>query len=503
MKFFTLFITLLIGIFTANAQTVTTYAGTPLKSGNSKTATPRLSAKIAQPYGIDIDSKGNVYIAETGNHVISLIYASNDNVQVRVGAVGQASFKDALSTTSRFNAPKGLVVGLNDEVYVADCDNHVIRKISAFESAGNAQTVTVFCGKHGTSGDYYTKKPGYADGGPNVAQFRSPTDIDMDASGNMYVTDKENHCIRKIDPQGNVTTFAGTPETPGFADGPAAQAKFNTPTGIYVNGSDVYVADRLNSRIRKISNGQVTTVVDGLWTPDDVVIIGGSYYVIDQHRIKKYDGSTLTTYAGPDQLNIFGFKDGTGTEARFYNPKCLLVVNTDQLLISDQDNHVLRKIMNCNGFKPTITKNGYVLTATAGTTYQWYIYETAINGATSQSYTVTKTADYSVEVTLANGCYNISDKLHVEYTSSIEDQTVNNWLVYPNPVQDELTISGINVFNSETKISLFDLTGKEIMIKPILKGSEFLINTSELNRGIYFVRIEDGNNLSYSRFIRL
>jgi hypothetical protein len=418
-KILLLVISILISNSLIHSQTVVTYAGIPNEAGNSQLMGPRLTTKLYRPGNIAVDSKGNMWISESGNHVITVLMASNENLKYRVGAHEQASFKDATGITSRFNTPMGIAVSPDDDIYVADYNNHVIRKITKFENLGVNQIVTVFAGSYGVSGDYYTPKSGYADGGLNTARFNGPTDLAFDASGNLYVVDQGNHCIRKVDASGNVTTFAGQPGLAGNTNGDAlSTAKFNTPTGIFIEGNDIYIADRLNSSIRKISGGQVTTVVDGLWTPSDLVKVGSKYYISDQHRVQLYDGSSLSVYVGSPNLNDPGSKNGKGTDARFKNISGLMFYN-NELYIADQDNHVIRAVVNCQGYKPTITKNELKLTASEGMYYQWFNAGAVISGATNRNYNVTQTGDYSVSVTSLKGCVATSDEMHVDYSSSI------------------------------------------------------------------------------------
>ncbi len=469
------------------AQTVITYAGKPQTPGSAKTAVYRTDAKLYQPYGIAYDSKGNLYIAESGNHVISIIYADDEKLQIRVGGAGQASFRDGTGIVSRFNAPRGLVVGPNDEVYVADYDNHVIRKIDPFTSAGNPQNVVVFAGKHGVSGDYYTAQPGYADGPATKAQFNGPSDLAIDNNGYIYVADRNNHCIRQIDPQGNVTTIAGVPGSPGYSDGNALTAQFNTPTGLFVDGNDIYVADKLNSRIRKISHGTVSTVVEGLWTPVDLTIVNGIFYIIDQHRILTYDGQNLSTYAGPENLNVYGFQDGLAEVALFYNPSNIIALSNGELMISDKDNHIIRMIKECKGFKPTITQSGNTLTATEGIAYQWYINDSKIPGANSRTYTIHQSAYYSVEVTNQDQCIGKSDPYYATLSSVLESGDGIKIMVYPIPASSYLNVVLDNL-SGNFNYRICNALGKEFMSGQLKTGINQLPVTG-LNPGLYILEV--------------
>jgi uncharacterized repeat protein (TIGR02543 family) len=177
---------------------------------------------------------------------------------------------------------------------------------------------------------------GYADGTGTEAMFRDLTACAVGADGNIYVADLSNHCIRKVTPEGVVTTLAGSGGTFGYADGTGTEARFYSPTGVAVDADGIiYVADQANNRIRKVTpEGVVTTFAgstegsaDGTGTeakfshPRGVAVgADGNIYVADtfNHRICKVTPEgVVTTLAGGSG---FGSVDGTGTAARFYQP---------------------------------------------------------------------------------------------------------------------------------------------------------------------------------------
>ncbi|SVA25118.1 uncharacterized protein METZ01_LOCUS77972, partial [marine metagenome] len=212
---------------------------------------------------------------------------------------------------------------------------------------------------------------GFLDGTGTTAKFRYPTDVAVDASGNIYVADSYNHRIRKITPDGVVTTLAGSGYT-GSTDATGILARFNYPSGVAAdNNGNVYVADKNNSRIRKISSaGVVTTLAgssygyyDGTGTdakfryPMDVAVDGsGTVFVADQnnHLIRKIlaDG-TVTTLAGSGSS---GNTNGTGTEASFYSPGGVDVDDNGIVYVADVNNHRIRKI-SVSGVVTTIAGN--------------------------------------------------------------------------------------------------------------------------------------------------
>jgi sugar lactone lactonase YvrE len=148
-----------------------------------------------------------------------------------------SGYADGPAAEAQFNGPRGVAVDAKGNVYVADTGNHRIRMISP------AGQVTTLAGG---------SEPGYKDGKGSEARFNYPADIAADAAGNLYVADTANHCIRKITPEGVVTTLAGNGK-PGDTDGPLAEAQFRAPEGVAVDSQgNVYVADTGNQRIRKI-----------------------------------------------------------------------------------------------------------------------------------------------------------------------------------------------------------------------------------------------------------
>ena len=182
-----------------------------------------------------------------------------------------------------------MAVDGSGNVYVADTNNHTIRKIT---SAG---VVTTLAGTAGTSGS--TNATGTA------ATFNRPRGVAVDGSGNIYVADTDNHIIRKITSGGVVTTFAGTAGNPGSTDGSGAAARFNYPNGLAVDvNGDVYVADTGNHTVRRItSDGVVSTLVgqagNGTFTPGDlpatvnaptsVAVMGGKVYIASRNAVLK------------------------------------------------------------------------------------------------------------------------------------------------------------------------------------------------------------------------
>ena len=267
-----------------------------------------------------------------------------------------AGFANGTGSAAQFYYPYGPAVDSSGTVYVGDSGNHRIRKIT---SVG---VVTTLAG---------SGVAGFADGTGSAAQFNFPTGVAVDPSGTVYVAD--NQRIRKITPAGVVTTLAGS-GVAGFADGTGSAAQFNYPRGVAVDSSGtVYVADRYNNRIRKITSAGVVTTLAGSGTqgfangagsvaqfdgPSGMAVdSSGTVYVGDSgnQRIRKITSAgVVTTLAGS---GTYGFADGAGSAARFKYPDGVAVDSAGTVYVGDSMNRRIRKITP-EGFVTTLAGDG-------------------------------------------------------------------------------------------------------------------------------------------------
>ena len=276
----------LIRLMTPGAV-VSTYAGMPNVTGSVNG--PDTLSTFNKAFSVAADGSGNVYVADAGNNIIRLINPSGTvSTFAGTGIAGAADGKD----TATFNAPMGVAVDQSGNVYVADYENDLIRKITP------GGLVSTLAGKSGVSG--------LVDGADTAARFNLPESLAVDGDGNIYVADNGNNAIRKITPAGVVSTIAGSGTT-GNANGTGRSASFNSPFGITVDASgNIYVADSGNNLIRKI-------------TPD----------------------GTVNTFAGSGAK---GAGNGTGTAASFNTPAGLAADAAGNIYVSDENNNLIRKI---------------------------------------------------------------------------------------------------------------------------------------------------------------
>jgi sugar lactone lactonase YvrE len=301
---------------------------------------PALSAKFKVPFDVAVAADGTIYVADAGNHRIRKIQAGQVSTFAGNGTNGIVNGNGSLA---QFKYPYHIALDANGNIYTLDVSDWRIRKISP------AANVSTYAG---------TATAGFADGPVGTAQFRaSEGAIVAEEHGNIYVADFSNQRIRKISISGQVTTIAGTGVS-GFNDGNGETAQFNYPSGIAIDKQgNLYVGDGLNLRIRKITpNGQVSTFagsgisgdVDGdagvaqFTYINDMVIDGqGNLYAADNNRIRKISPQgVVSTIAG----SIAGYADGDGASAKFNDPAGLGIDAQGNIYVADVANSRIRKI---------------------------------------------------------------------------------------------------------------------------------------------------------------
>jgi len=328
------------------AATVQSLAGFPDAKGFADGATT--AARFSDPAGLAVDSFGNVFIADSANHLIRKLSAKGV-VSTVAGKPGAAGFNDGASSDAHFDTPSALAVAKDGTLFISDTGNHTIRRRTI---DGQITTLAGFAGSFGPT-----------NGLGSIARFNGPLGITFAPNGDLVVADSGNHAIRRITQAGKVTTLSGTPEQWGAIDGKGDQVRFNGPVAVAFNRSgNLYVSDSFNHAIRQITpDGTVTTFagklgedgfVDG---PRDAARLGapaemafdsdGNLFVADAfyntvHKISP--DSTVSTVAG--LAGQYGTDNGVGAVARFLNPYGLVLLPDASIVLSDTYNQTIRQL---------------------------------------------------------------------------------------------------------------------------------------------------------------
>jgi sugar lactone lactonase YvrE len=226
-----------------SAGTISTFAGVPQRAGYTGDGGKATSAELYYPSGVFVDSKNNVYIADTYNQVIREVTSGTINTIAGIGQRQGYSGDGGPANAAQLNYPYGVTVDGSGNVYIADTSNCRIREITALTGVINTVAGTGSCNFTG-------------DGPATQEAVNSPDGVRVDANGNLFIADTNNQCLRWVDTAGLMTTFAGICGQAGyFGDaGAALSAKLYYPSGISVDSSGNFlVADQYNFRVRGIT----------------------------------------------------------------------------------------------------------------------------------------------------------------------------------------------------------------------------------------------------------
>ena len=343
---FSVFFLFVFAVSLQAQDSVATLAGRALVSGAANgTGT---NALFSDPAAIVTDTNGNFFVADSQNHAIRKI-TTNGVVTTFAGQLGVSGTANGTGTTAQFNSPSGLAWDGSGNLFVSDTGNGTIRKITP------AGAVSTFAGVAGSSG--------FADGATGSAQFNSPLGIAVATNGDVFVADNNNHCIRRIS-GGVVTTFAGSPQVWGSANGTGTNAQFNSPVGLaFDSRTNLFVCDANNDTIRKITpNATVTTFAgaagqdganDGALTlarfrsPAELAFDKkGNLFVADSFNqtIREISTNGIVSTVG-GAAGISGTNNGVNGAGKFYNPYGLAVAADGSLLVADTYNELVRVVL--------------------------------------------------------------------------------------------------------------------------------------------------------------
>ncbi|MCX6350815.1 MAG: T9SS type A sorting domain-containing protein [Bacteroidetes bacterium] len=450
--------TLSLGL--ANAQKVSTYAGTGTNGDNagSGTGEPLSTLKLNQPYGLCQDSKGNIFMSfdgASGEGKIVMINKADGKAYARAGAYQQGGFYDAQGVTAKFAGLAGICVSKGDTVFICDANNHAIRILSPFKSIGTAQKViTISGGGVAPDGTNYGTS-GYQDGIGIKALYNIPSGIAYDpTTKTIVIADKGNQIIRRLTCLSNGIQWkssyvagypGGNPVTvDGNIDSTGGGGKFNVPVAVWVDATgDIYVLEEGNNAIRKVSGGKISTVVKfndipnlGFAAPQGFCKVGTDWYVTYGCKVVKITSSgKATIFAGQigkydEGRDSCGYTNGEAKNSTFNEAKGIMPLDAENFLVADKMNNVLRKV-----------------------------------------------------------CFSSSCLV-----TSIDDENAitSTYKIYPNPATDVISIEALNTSGS-SNIGLYDLTGRQV----ISEKTDFSSGTHQLHldgiaKGMYILKIQSG-----------
>lgn len=332
-------------------------ASTLAGNGNIGTADgTNNNAQFYNPFGVALDPAGNIYVNDGDNLVRKITPIGTNWVVSTLAGGGGFGYLDGLGTHSLFNGLAGIAVDAAGNMYAADANNNTIRLITPAGTNGLVSTLAGLPSNWGTN-----------DGVGATARFYLPFGIASDTASNLYIGDQSGNLIRKITPDGTVSTLAGD-SFGGNHDATNANATLRQPSGVALDGAgNIYVADAGNYEIRRVSpvgtNWVVTTLAgNGTIGSRDAtnktatfsfffglcVDSATNIYVADtmNNTIRRVSPAgtnwVVTTLAG--NASSFGSNDGTNKAAQFYYPYGIAVDSATNLYVADYNNMTIRKI---------------------------------------------------------------------------------------------------------------------------------------------------------------
>jgi len=346
----------------AQSGIITTYAGPALPANGALAITQA----IDRPQFLATDGAGGFYVASMFQNRVYRVTADG-RLSLAAGTYSPGFSGDGgPATSAQLNYPRGVAVDTAGNLFIADTGNNRVRKVTPggaiFTVAGN--------GTQGYSGD----------GGPATsAQLNYPNGVAADTAGNLFIADTYNHCVRKVTTGGVITTVAGN-GTEGFGGegGPATSAQLNAPSGVAVDtAGNLFIADRNNNRIRKVTPGGVISTVAGNGTqgfsadggpatsaqlnaPLGVAVDTARNLFIGDYgndRVRKVTSSGIISTVAGNEIRGFSGDGGPATSARLSYPYSVAVDTAGNLFIADTYNHCVRKVTP-GGVISTVAGNG-------------------------------------------------------------------------------------------------------------------------------------------------
>ena len=368
-----------------NTHIITTVAGSedPFVGAYSGDGGLATLARLNLPYAVAVDKNGNLFISDSGNNRVRRVDAQTQIITTYAGnglpgTPGTANGDGGLATAAQLNLPIGLVVDGNDNLYISDSNDSVIRVVNA-----QTQIITTYAGSPAAQGTF-----GGDNGPATSAGLNAPSGIFLDGTGNLYIADTKNQRIRFVDSTANhtITTIAGNGNlcvNPASAcgDGAAAtSALLNHPTSVFLdNSSKLLIADQGDQRIRVVSAGTISNFGGGasggdgaaatsaiLGLPNSLVVDStGNLFVLEEfgERVRRVDGTThnISTYAGTGSRGERMSSNGDGGQAvnaNFVNGFGIAIDGPGNIYVVDEKAAVVRKIDATTKIITTVAGNG-------------------------------------------------------------------------------------------------------------------------------------------------
>ncbi len=439
-----LFFTYTFSLFTSS-QTITTIAGSATAGygGDGGQAT---AANLQDPIGVVVDAAGILYIADYGNNRVRKVNTSG--IISTIAGIGYAGYsgEGGQATAAEINGPGGLALDTTGNLYISELSGERIQKVDV--SSGIITNVAGN-GVGGFGGD---------GGQATAANLDYPTGVILDKIGNLYIADDINNRVRKVDTSGIITTYAGNGTFGYDGDGgPAIAAELESPTGLAADAAgNLYFGDQQNARVR---------VIDSL--------------------------GIISTYAGNGVVGYTG-NGGPATASELDHPEEVALDVSGNLYIDDEGNNEIRMV----GPTGSITRFAGIPTIAGFSGDGGPATAAELNGPQGVY------ADNSGNVYIADFSNSRVRKVTGLITSVKGIKTEGTITVYPNPAKNQLDI-GLNGIKGEITLSIFNITGQEIVSKTTTDVPVLQINTSALNEGIYIVRIKKESGTDFIQKVEI
>jgi sugar lactone lactonase YvrE len=491
-----------------------------------------------------LDSIGNIYFSEPLNNRIRKLDISSCSISLIAGTgVAGYSGDSGLATSAQLNDVLGLAFDKHGNLFIADYENHVIRKIDIYTGI-----ITTAVGVNTPYGGYS------GDGGPaTLAQLYLPTDLVIDTSGNIYICEHGNNCIRYVNSStGIISTLAGN-GTSGFSGdgGQATIAQLNQPKSFAVDSaSNIYIADEDNNRIRKVdaSTGIINTIAgNGIngYAGDGGLALnaefsGGRGLTVDKYgniyfpdtwnnRVRKIDANTgiINTIIGTGSIGYSGDR-GLAINAELDNPEDIAFDTKGNIYIADRGNNVIRVVYNCSNYN--LTEN-FTLVQDTVSNYIWHAYPNYPNIADSArwywgdstssfgfypKHTYSGAGWFNICVVAYTACGDSAYYCQNEFINNIVIVSNNNnpnnpeevglnqvtdnrnqLKIYPCPVSKNITIE----VSKKAIIEISNIEGQIIKRFTAVENTT-TIDVSGFANGMYFVKVQTEKGIAVKKFIK-